>query len=221
MEASSRGRRRSGVGLSLSLAVILAMTVAAPVGAATVGAAWQARIGHAGANGTATIQAYTTGSGTLALKLAGLKAASNLPVTLSKGTCASVGSRLITLPSIRTTSAGSAARTFGLTVAQVAKIKAATKGTGRVGIRVGSHTTGGVKCGVFAVVHVSIGIVLPRALKGSGLERFQDALKAAGYRPALGDRAHPEDPRDQRTPHRNGTPRHRQHSGAACRKTAS
>jgi putative multiple sugar transport system substrate-binding protein len=181
MEATSRGRRLLGVGLSLSVAVILAMTVVAPVGAATVGAAWQARIGHAGANGMATIQAYTTGSGTLALKLARLKAASNLPITLSKGTCASVGSRLITLPSIRTTRAGSAARTFGLTVAQVSKVKAATKGTGRVAIRVGSHTTGGVKCGVFAVVHVSIGIVLPTALKASGLERFQDALKAAGY----------------------------------------
>ncbi len=50
-----------GVGLSLSLAVILAMTVVAPVGAATVGASWQAKVGSAGANGTATIQAYTTG----------------------------------------------------------------------------------------------------------------------------------------------------------------
>ena len=161
MRATSRGRRRLGVGLSLSLAVILVMTVVAPAGAATVGASWRAKIGSAGANGTATIQAYTTGSGSLALKLARLKAATYLPVTLSKGTCASVGSTLVTFPAIRTTSSGAAARTSSLTVAQVAKLKAATTGTGKIAIRVGSSTTGGVKCGVFTLLYVPIGIVLP------------------------------------------------------------
>ena len=92
MRATFPGRRRLGVGLSLSLAAILALTVAAPVSAATLGASWQAKVGSAGANGTATIQAYTTGSGSLALKLAKLRAATSLPVTLSKGTCGSVGS---------------------------------------------------------------------------------------------------------------------------------
>ncbi len=180
MRATSRGRRRLGVGLSLSLAAILVMTVVAPVGAATVGASWRAKIGSAGANGTATVQAYTTGSGSLALKLAKLRASTSLPVTLSKGTCASVGSTLIAFPAIRTTSAGTAARTSGLTVAQVAKIKAATNGTGKIAIRVGSSTTGGVKCGVFAVLYAPIGIVLPSSwVKDQA--RFQDALKTAGY----------------------------------------
>jgi putative multiple sugar transport system substrate-binding protein len=181
MRATSRGRRRLGVGLSLSLAVILVMTVVAPVGAVTVGAAWRAKIGGAGSNGTATIQAYTSRSGSLVLKLARLKAATYLPVTLSKGTCASVGSRLITFPYIRTTSAGTAARTSGLTVAQVAKIKAATKGTGRMAIRVGSRTTGGVRCGVFTLLYVPIGIVLPSNWVPGEQARFQDALKATGY----------------------------------------
>jgi putative multiple sugar transport system substrate-binding protein len=180
MRATSRGRRRLGVGLSLSLAVILGMTVVAPVGGATVDVAWRAKIGTAGANGTATIQAYTTGSGSFALKLAKLKAATYLPVTLSKGTCAAVGSRLMTFPSIRTTSAGTAARTSGLTTAQVAKIKAATIGTGKMAIRVGSSRTGGVRCGVFAAT-VSIGVVLPSAFRSSRLEPFQAAPKAAGY----------------------------------------
>ena len=94
--------------------------------AAIVTGAWRAKIGGAGINGTATIQTYTTGSGSLTLKLARLKPAISLPVTLSKGTCASVGSTLITLPAIRTTSTGTAARTSSLTVAQVTKIKAAT-----------------------------------------------------------------------------------------------
>ena len=47
--------------LGVGLALILTMTGVAPVGAATVGAAWRASIGSAGVNGTATIQAYTTG----------------------------------------------------------------------------------------------------------------------------------------------------------------
>jgi putative multiple sugar transport system substrate-binding protein len=169
-----------GVGLSLSLAVILLMTAVAPVGAATVGASWRAKIGSAGANGTATIQAYTTGSGSLALKLAKLKAATYLPVTLSKGTCASVGSTLITFPAIKTTSAGAAARTSSLTVAQVTKLKAATTGTGKIAIRVGRSTTGGVKCGVFTLIYAPIGMVLPSNWV-QDQARFQDALKAAAY----------------------------------------
>jgi len=181
MQATSHGRRRFGVGLSLAMAVILVMTVAAPAGAATVGASWRAKIGSLGVNGTATIQAYTTGSGSLTLKLARMKPATYLPVTLSKGTCASVGSTLITFPAIRTTSTGAAARTSSLTVAQVAKLKAATAGTGKIAIRVGRSTTGGVKCGVFTLLYVPIGIVLPSSwVPGEGA-RFQDALKASGY----------------------------------------
>jgi putative multiple sugar transport system substrate-binding protein len=170
-----------GVGLSLSLAVILVMTVVAPAGAVTVGAAWRAKIGSAGANGTATIQAYTTGSGSLALKLAKLKAATYLPVTISKGTCTSVGSTLVTFPAVRTTGSGAAARTSSLTVAQVAKLKAATTGTGKIAIRVGRSTTGGVKCGVFTLLYVPIGIVLPSNWLPGEQARFQDALKATGY----------------------------------------
>ena len=179
MRATSRSRRRLGVGLSLSLAVILVMTVVAPVGAATVGASWRAKIGRAGGNGTATIQAYTTGTGSLALRLAGLRAATNLPVTLSNGTCAFMGSRLITFPAIRTTSSGSAARTSSLTAAQVRKLKAATYGTGKIAIRVGSSSTGGVRCGVFTVLYAPIGIVLPAGWPD--LAVLQNALKSAPY----------------------------------------
>jgi len=181
MRATWCDRRRLGVGLSLSLAVILVMTVVAPAGAVTVGAAWRAKIGSAGTNGAATMQAYTTGSGSLALKLAKLKAATYLPVTLSKGTCASVGSTLLTFPAIKTTSSGAAARTSSLTVAQVTKLKAATTGTGKIAIRVGRSTTGGVKCGVFTLIYVPIGVVLPSNWVPGEQARFQDALKATGY----------------------------------------
>jgi putative multiple sugar transport system substrate-binding protein len=180
MRATSRGRRRLGVGLSLSLAAILVMTVAPPVGAATVGASWQAKVGSGGANGRATIQAYTTGSGSLALKLARLRTATYLPVTLSRGTCGSAGATLIRFPALRTTSSGTAARTSSLTAFQVRQLRAAMTGTGKIAIRVGSSTTGGTKCGVFTVLYAPIGIVLP-----SGWVRdqaaFQDALKTAPY----------------------------------------
>ena len=181
MRSTSRDRRRLGIGLSLSLAAILVMTVVTPVSAVTVGASWRAKIGSAGANGTATIQAYTSGSGSLALKLVDLKAATSLPVVLSKGTCASVGSTLMTFPAIRTTSAGAATRTSSLTAAQVTKIKAATQGTGKIAVRVGSSATGGVKCGVFAVLYVPIGIVLPSSWFQGEQARFQEALKGTGY----------------------------------------
>ncbi len=177
MRATFPGRRRLGVGLSLSLAAILAMTVVAPVSAATVGASWQAKVGSAGANGTATIQAYTTGSGSLALKLAKLRAATYLPVTLSKGTCGSVGSTLITFPAIRTTRSGTAGRTSSLTALQVRQIKTATFGTGKVAIRVGSRSTGGVKCGVFTVLYAPIGIVVPSGWPAP----FQAALASNPY----------------------------------------
>jgi putative multiple sugar transport system substrate-binding protein len=181
MRATSRGRRFLGVGLSLSMAAILVMTVVAPASAATVGASWKAKVGSAGANGTATIQAYTTGSGSLALKLAKLRAATTLPVTISKGTCGSVGAALIRFPAIRTTSSGTAARTSSLTAAQVRSLKAVTYGTGRLAIRVGSSTTGGVKCGVFALTYAPIGIVFPSSWVPGEQTRFQDALKAAPY----------------------------------------
>jgi putative multiple sugar transport system substrate-binding protein len=53
-------------------------------------------------------------------------------------------------------------------------------GTGKIAIRVGSSTTGGVKCGVFTVLYAPIGIVLPSNWP-RGQAPFQDALKTAGY----------------------------------------
>ena len=57
------------------------------------------------------------------------------------------------------------------------QIKAATFGAGKVAIRVGSRSTGGVKCGVFAVLYAPIGIVLPSGWPA----QFQTALASAPY----------------------------------------
>jgi plastocyanin len=141
--------RRRGVRvllpLSLGIAALLALGPVA-AGAATVSAAWSAKIGSAGVNGKATISASTTGTGTISLKLAKLKASTLLPVVLHKGTCSSVGAVLLTLPSIRTTSTGSASRTSSLTAAQVSRITLATT-AGTIAIRIGTGSAR--KCGLF------------------------------------------------------------------------
>ncbi len=124
------------------------VNVLLPAQAAYLTNAWLAKVGTSGANGTAKISRYTNGAGAIALKLARLRASTTLPVVVHKGTCASVGPVLFKLASIRTTSSGAAARTSALTVAQVNLVMAATKGTGRIAIRVGSGATR--KCGAFA-----------------------------------------------------------------------
>lgn len=132
-----------GVGLAL----ILTLGDAVPAGAATVTNAWQAKIGSAGANGTAIVQEYTNGTGSIALKLAKLTASTSLPVKIHKGTCSSVGAVLLTLPSIKTTSVGAASRTSTLNATQVKAVALATTGSSGIAIRVGSGST--LKCGVF------------------------------------------------------------------------
>lgn len=146
-------RRLTALSALIGLGLIGALAIAPIASSATVTNAWQAKIGTAGANGTAKIQAFATGTGSVTLKIAKLWRSTLLPVSLSKGTCSAVGATLIRLPSIRTTSTGAASRTSSLTAAQVRAIKAATRGTGRIAIRVGTRATG-VKCGVFSTLSV-------------------------------------------------------------------
>jgi hypothetical protein len=149
-----RGAR--GLSLGVGLALICTTAGVAPASAAIVTNIWWAPIGSAGANGTATVQAYASGTGSIVLKLAQLKASTTLAVKVHKGTCNSVGAVLLTLPSIRTSSAGAASRTSMLTTTQVKAVKTAASGSGRIAIRVGSGST--LRCGVFrtrAIITVS------------------------------------------------------------------
>lgn len=127
----------------------MAVVAIGPASAATVTTTWNAKVGSAGVNGTARIQVFTTGTGALTLELVKLRASRTLPVVISKGTCKTVGTTVATLSSVRTTSGGAATRTISLTAAQIKLIKAATKGTGKIAIRVGSGTNR--KCGAFVL----------------------------------------------------------------------
>lgn len=146
-EAHSRVLR---LAVTTTLVAILSAGAIVPASAATVADTWNAKVGSSGANGTARIQAYTSGTGALALKLVKLKRSSTLPVVISKGTCSSVGSTLMTLASIRTTSSGALTRTSSLSATQIKAIRAATKASGKIAIRVGSGSTR--KCGAFVFV---------------------------------------------------------------------
>jgi YVTN family beta-propeller protein len=169
-----KSRRRSA---RRSLVPVLAITfllALAPLAAdaATVTSAWTAKIGSGGANGTATVQGYSSGTGAVVLKLAKLKAATLLPVTINKGTCSSAGKVLVKLAAIKTTKTGTASRTTNLGASQVNAIKAAAAGTGKIAIRVGSGAT--TKCGLFALVAMPpasavIGSVIPVGLWPSGV----------------------------------------------------
>ena len=142
---------RALVPLSLGIAALLAFGPVA-AGAATVSASWSAKIGSGGVNGSATISAVATGTGTMALKVARMKASTLLPVVLHKGTCSSVGAVLLTLAPIRTSSSGAASRTSSLTAAHVTKITAAAA-AGKIAIRIGTGTAR--RCGLFAQLAIT------------------------------------------------------------------
>ena len=72
VRTSVRGRVLS---IGVVLALIMTVTGLAPAAAATVTNSWRAQIGSAGVNGTATIQVYARGAGSIALKLAKLRQA--------------------------------------------------------------------------------------------------------------------------------------------------
>ncbi len=143
LRARSLGRR--GLFVVGALAALLAVPL--PSDAATITGSWQAKLGSGGANGTAKVVSYLTGTGSVTLKLLKLKPSTLLPVTIYKGTCSAVGAKVTALASIKTTSTGAATRTSALTAAQTRAITNAAT-TGKITIRVGSGST--AKCGAFA-----------------------------------------------------------------------
>ena len=161
------GRRRI-VGPLLACLLILGTAVAAD--AATLTNSWLAKVGSSGVNGTASITAFTTGTGSIALKLKKLPASKTLAVALLKTSCK--GGTLLTLTSVKSASTGAATRTSSLTAAQVTAIKKATAGTGKIAIRVGTGTT--AKCGLFAAqvvpAYVAARVTVGRSPSGVAID---------------------------------------------------
>jgi virginiamycin B lyase len=146
MTALSRvGRRMAAASFVLLLFPIVA---AAPVSAATVTAQWQAKVGTAGVNGSATIKVFATGTGSVSVALKGLARRTLYSATIYRGTCARRTTSLLTLAAIRTTSTGTAGRTTALTAAQATLLSK----PGKV-IRLVAGTR--VVCGTFTSVKLA------------------------------------------------------------------
>ncbi len=169
------GRRRASsaraVMASLAALVLGAFLVVAPASAATVGAQWQARVGPAGANGTATIRVDTSGAGAITVKLKGLARRATYAATLYRGTCAARSAKIAALPPLKTSASGTFVRTSALTPSQAAVVNAG-------GAALWLVSGGRVSCGAFAQ-QAGASIVttcdqghLAFALGGGGTVRF-------------------------------------------------
>jgi hypothetical protein len=130
------------------IVLLLAALSATPVAAATTNQAWLARLGGLSAlNGTVTVNAYTTGNGIALLRLKGLARATAYSSGIYRGSCTSLGSRIVAMPIIRTTSTGTLASNVSLTASAVSAMRTATKSPGRMAFVLGGGSLR--KCATF------------------------------------------------------------------------
>ena len=119
--------------------------LAAPV---RVESAWTGTVGAGGANGKATVRAFDTGAGSMVLALKRLTPATGYAIAIHRGTCASLGTRVVSAGTLKTTASGTLATTQSLTVAQVAAIRLAATGTRRISVKVGTGSA--ARCATLA-----------------------------------------------------------------------
>jgi hypothetical protein len=131
----------------------------------TVKRTWSASIGSSGANGTSKIYGYTNGTGFLVTNLKGLGAARTWSVGIHRGTCAKLGSRILSFPSVRSAANGTATANHALDTTRMAAVWKGTWNAGTVAMRLASGSA--VRCGTYRfpvatrVVVGGLGIDLP------------------------------------------------------------
>lgn len=123
--------------ISLALAAMLVLSSVAAADAATVKRTWTARVGKDAVNGTATMQAYTSGTGQLTLHLRKLKASTAYGIQIRAGTCARLGTVRATLFAATTTATGSVDTFRNIPETKMNAIWTAAR-AGSIAIRVGS-----------------------------------------------------------------------------------
>ena len=130
-----RALGRSVLAVAALIAVLAAGSVA---GAATVAAKWSGTVQvGATAQGNATFYLYTTGTGAVGLRLTGLRPSTTYWVALYSGSCSSVGSRILSLPTVTTTSTGAVTRGLTLSTTLTNRVRAAIR-AGKVSAAIGS-----------------------------------------------------------------------------------
>lgn len=105
-------------------------------------------VGADGNYGVATLTARSDGTARMTLELAELAPSAVVPVTLATGTCTKAGRTLVKGVSVYTTIMGTGARVATLSKSQLTSFRTATKGSGKVALRVGPASL--KACGVFA-----------------------------------------------------------------------
>ncbi len=134
---------------------LLATLLASPASALTVLRTWRATSGAASV--TATLQGFTSGTGSVHTVVNGLQPATVYGVVIYKGTC-SAPYVLAKLPALTTSATGAAERTASLNLAQMNTLWGITRKGGTFAIRVGTGTL--ARCGVFRFP-VSTRVVIP------------------------------------------------------------
>ena len=155
--------RRRGTAFFITLAILLAFT-AAPADALTLQRVWSTRVGTNGANGTVAIRAYVNAGGSIRYTLKGLRANATYSVQIRKGSCARLGSIMVRLPAIKTSTSGTVSLASSLSPGMMYWVWQAARTPGFV-IRVYSGTS--IRCGNFTFTHATrvavsgLGIDLP------------------------------------------------------------
>ena len=119
--------------------------------AATVVQTWQTRIGASGAwNDTATLQALDTGKGVLRVRATKLRAGSSYTVTVYRGRCGWMATKLFTLPSLTTTSTGAISRNLAISAAQLRTMRSNWNAGNGVAVQLARGSS--KRCGGFAAL---------------------------------------------------------------------
>lgn len=127
---------------------------------------WRGAVGSGGRNGAATLRAWTTDDGTLALALRGLRASTGYPVTIRRGTCA--GALVTSAGWVTTTTRGTATRTLTLSRSKVAAVRSAAAGA-RLVVRIGAGSL--ARCGTLGAVALYRASLTWRVERLPGIEK--------------------------------------------------
>jgi hypothetical protein len=135
---------RARIPLSVAIATVAAVLAVSanspdPTTAATVSARWSTPIQVPGARpqGTATLYAYASGTGSLSLRLAGLRPGATFSVRIYTGTCSNLRARVVLLPTVTSSMAGTVARGLALNRTLTARLRTLLRG-GHLSVTVGT-----------------------------------------------------------------------------------
>ena len=151
------------VSIVVVLAGLFGAILAQPVSAVSVRRTWTAQVGTNGANGTAVLQGYMTGPGSIHLALSALQPSTSYPVVIFRGTCAS-SSVIARMPSAVTDVDGGVTKTSPILARVMDKIWIYGR-TGVIKVKIGTGAT--ARCGILAypvatrIAIPSLGIDLP------------------------------------------------------------